>query len=62
MTDTEYRDIAENPFNGTKGWMTISTFDQRFGKPGKRFDELGFQYAKEAVTSTGTIWVYLIEV
>lgn len=59
MTILEYRDIAENPFDGTKGWITVSSFDQRYGKPGKRYDELGFKYIKEAVASTGTIWVYL---
>jgi hypothetical protein len=60
VTIAEYKDIVENPFDGTKGWMTISTFDQRYGKPGKRYEELGFKYIKEAVASTGTIWVYLV--
>ena len=59
MIDVDAVDIMDYPFDGTKGWIAITTFDLTLGKPGRYYTELGYQLIKEAVSRRGTIWVYL---
>lgn len=59
MTNRDIVDIISYPFDGTKGWIAITTFDLTLGKPERYYAELGYQLIKEAVSPRGTIWVYL---